>query len=132
MVLRISSPRASLLAHALSTPDSSSMPWTSASGVGLPYLDHTQGCIEEPLPYPATKLVITQYLKTSADPLFWAIIIVGAFYDADDRILWSSRLFAGHLGIERTEHEQWNGSDLGEESEAGSGTPILATLRKDL
>ncbi|KAI9147609.1 hypothetical protein HJFPF1_12638 [Paramyrothecium foliicola] len=52
------------------------------------------------LPHPATKLVVTQYLKTSQDPPLWAWIIVAAFYDSDDNIIWSTEIFTAHLDLE--------------------------------
>lgn len=56
------------------------------------------------LPAPATKLVVTQYLKVSQDAEFWAWIIVGAFYDASDTIIWSTELFlAANLGGDNEE-----------------------------
>jgi hypothetical protein len=78
-------------------------------------------------PAPAVKLVITQYLKTSSEPPFWAWIIVGAFYDADDHIVWSAKLFAGQLDIasEATSSDgdsdtSESSSSLGSESEGSS------------
>ncbi|KAF7561177.1 hypothetical protein G7046_g2990 [Stylonectria norvegica] len=67
------------------------------------------------LPAPATKLVITQHLKVSRDPPFWAWIIVGAFYDQQDNIIWSTEVFAGHLNIELESDEE---SDAEEESQS--------------
>ncbi|KJZ78190.1 hypothetical protein HIM_02228 [Hirsutella minnesotensis 3608] len=52
------------------------------------------------LPFPATKLVVTQYLETSQDPPYWALIIVAAFYDGRGRPVWSTELFAANLAIE--------------------------------
>ncbi|KAL6875063.1 hypothetical protein J3F83DRAFT_712985 [Trichoderma novae-zelandiae] len=67
------------------------------------------------LPPPATKLVITQILQASQDPPHWAWIIVGAFYDSEDRIIWSTELFAAHLDIQFE-------SDEDQVSEAAAGT----------
>lgn len=64
------------------------------------------------LPSPATKLVVTQILQASQDPPFWAWIIVGAFYDCHNRIIWSTEVFAGHLDI------QFESDDEGSESES--------------
>ncbi|KAF7552551.1 hypothetical protein G7Z17_g4246 [Cylindrodendrum hubeiense] len=52
------------------------------------------------LPPPATRLVITQHLRSSQDPPFWALIIVGAFFDEENKIVWSTEVFAGHLDIQ--------------------------------
>jgi hypothetical protein len=47
------------------------------------------------LPYPATKLVIFQCLYATYAPRFWACLIVGTFYDAEDNALWSIQIFSG-------------------------------------
>ncbi|PHH87700.1 hypothetical protein CDD83_8516 [Cordyceps sp. RAO-2017] len=52
------------------------------------------------LPSPATKLVVTQYLEVNQDPPLWAWIVVGAFLDQADRVLWSSELFVALLDVE--------------------------------
>ncbi|CAM1508979.1 Fc.00g027180.m01.CDS01 [Cosmosporella sp. VM-42] len=67
------------------------------------------------LPAPATKLVITQHLRAVRDPPFWAWIIVGAFYDGDNNVLWSTEVFAGHLNIELESDDE---STSTEESQA--------------
>lgn len=69
------------------------------------------------LPPPATKLIITQILKTSQDPPFWAWIIVGAFYDNQDRIIWSTELFAAHLDIQFESDEEQDSEEEAEEGE---------------
>jgi hypothetical protein len=70
------------------------------------------------LPPPATKLIITQVLKASQDPPFWAWIIVGAFYDSENRILWSTELFAAHLDIQfESDEEQLSEAEAEEEEE---------------
>jgi hypothetical protein len=58
------------------------------------------------LPEPATKLVITQHLRATEDPPFWAWIIVGAFFDEEENIVWSTEIFAGHLDIEQESDEE--------------------------
>lgn len=73
------------------------------------------------LPSPATKLIITQILQASQDPPSWAWIIVGAFYDSNDRILWSTELFAAHLDIQLQSAEEQASeavAETGLESEA--------------
>lgn len=62
------------------------------------------------LPSPAVRLVITQCLAVCRDPPFWAWLIVGAFYDDEDNIVWSTEVFAGHLDIE-TETDDESGSE---------------------
>ncbi|PFH63257.1 hypothetical protein XA68_15891 [Ophiocordyceps unilateralis] len=77
------------------------------------------------LPYPATKLVVTQYLESNQDPPFWAWIAVGAFLDREDRIIWSTELFVAILDAEfesddDTEEEfdeGWSISDSSSEEE---------------
>lgn len=81
------------------------------------------------LPYPATKLIVTQYIKLYAGrPPHWAWIIVGAFYDDDDVCLWSKEVFAAHLDIDPDyEPLQWSSASeesFEAESEIGSGTEI--------
>ena len=61
---------------------------------------HTLEVEQGVLPAPATKLVVTQHLRAVQSPPFWAWIIVGAFYDRDNNVLWSTEVFAGHLDIE--------------------------------
>ncbi|KAF9767773.1 hypothetical protein IL306_015010 [Fusarium sp. DS 682] len=61
---------------------------------------HCRTIEDVPLPSPASKLIITQHLEASRDSPFWAWIIVGAFYDRQDNILWSTEIFAGRLDID--------------------------------
>ncbi|WKT49247.1 hypothetical protein QSH57_014177 [Fusarium oxysporum f. sp. vasinfectum] len=68
---------------------------------------HCRTIEDVPLPYPASKLIITQRLEASQESPFWAWIIVGAFYDRQDNVLWSTKIFAGRLDID---------SDSGDES----------------
>lgn len=78
------------------------------------------------LPSPATKLIITQILKTSQDPPFWAWIIVGAFYDNQDRIIWSTELFVAHLDIQFESDEEEDSEEEDSEEEEGQDTDIRA------
>lgn len=75
------------------------------------------------LPYPATKLVITQHLEVGhEDPHLWAWIIVGAFYDSNDTVIWSSELFLAHLDTQLeadTEEESEDGESSDAESQDG-------------
>ncbi|RDA95800.1 hypothetical protein CP533_5195 [Ophiocordyceps camponoti-saundersi (nom. inval.)] len=70
----------------------------------MPNLPHTQFRTIDVaagfLPYPATKLIVTQFLVTRQEPPFWAWISVGAFLDQDDRIIWSTELFVAVLDAE--------------------------------
>jgi hypothetical protein len=62
-----------------------------------PHIQHTEIEVDnDVLPYPATKLVITQYLEATDDAEVWAWLIVGAFFDRDDNIIWSTEVFAAH------------------------------------
>ncbi|KAL7817175.1 hypothetical protein V8C26DRAFT_79363 [Trichoderma gracile] len=72
------------------------------------------------LPPPATKLIITQVLKASQDPPFWAWIIVGAFYDSEGRTFWSTELFAAHLDI-RLESDEEQVSEAEAEADVETG-----------
>lgn len=72
------------------------------------------------LPAPATKLIITQHLQASRDSPYWAWIIVGAFYDSDNNIVWSTEIFAGHLDVEvDSDEESGDGESVGTSSEVG-------------
>lgn len=73
------------------------------------------------LPAPATKLIITQHLQASRDSPYWAWIIVGAFYDSDNNIVWSTEIFAGHLDVEVDSDEE---SGDGESVSASSGVGL--------
>lgn len=73
------------------------------------------------LPAPATKLVITQVLQASQDSQFWALITVGAFYDSEDRIIWSTEQFAAHVGTDSESDDEEASeaeAETGRESEA--------------
>lgn len=62
---------------------------------------------EDFLPPPAVKLIVTQYLATCDDTSTCALIIVGAFYDRQDRPLWSTEILISHI-------EDDSGSDSGD------------------
>ncbi|KAH7159637.1 hypothetical protein B0J13DRAFT_519093 [Dactylonectria estremocensis] len=51
-------------------------------------------------PEPATRLVVTQHLRVYRDPFFWAYIIVAAFFDEEDNVLWSTEIFLVQLDHE--------------------------------
>ncbi|VUC24442.1 unnamed protein product [Clonostachys rosea] len=68
------------------------------------------------LPYPATKLVVTQYLEASSDPPFWALIVVGAFFDQHGNTLWSTELFVAHLDIQLESDDSSEGESEWESS----------------
>jgi hypothetical protein len=77
------------------------------------------------LPYPATQLIITQYLKADPSRPFWAWIIVGAFLDEHGNTIWSTELFLAHLDVQLESgsveddderDEQWGLVDAGQES----------------
>ncbi|RSL67044.1 hypothetical protein CEP53_003152 [Fusarium sp. AF-6] len=72
------------------------------------------------LPAPATKLIITQHLQASRDSPYWAWIIVGAFYDSDNNVVWSTEIFAGHLDVEvDSDEESGDGESVSASSEVG-------------
>ncbi|UKZ50101.1 hypothetical protein TrVGV298_004357 [Trichoderma virens] len=70
------------------------------------------------LPAPATKLVITQVVQASQDSPFRALITVGAFYNSDDQIIWSTEQFVGYLGVE-SELSEEQASEAEEEEDTG-------------
>ena len=49
------------------------------------------------LPYPATRLVISQYHERDEETGLWAWIAVGNYYDGEGNCLWSRELFPGQL-----------------------------------
>ncbi|KAM0210658.1 hypothetical protein ACHAPA_005141 [Fusarium lateritium] len=77
------------------------------------------------LPAPATKLIITQHLKASRDSPYWAWIIVGAFYDCDNNVLWSTEVFAGRLEVDS------DSDDESVDSESESGSSLAASDTED-
>jgi hypothetical protein len=83
------------------------------------------------LPYPATNLVVTQHLQASReDPPFWAWIIVGAFYDSNDTVLWSTQIFVAHLDIEfesdtEEESETSDAESLGGQASPAASSPFV-------
>lgn len=78
------------------------------------------------LPYPATKLVITQYLEASSDPPFWALIVVGAFFDQHDNTIWSTELFVAHLDIQLESDDSSEGESEWESSSEDSTSEFEA------
>ena len=42
---------------------------------------------------PGTKVVVGQYLYASSNRRFWAILVVGVFYDSEDNELWRKEIF---------------------------------------
>lgn len=75
------------------------------------------------LPHPATKLVITQYLEASSDPPFWALIVVGAFFDQYDNTIWSTELFVAHLDIQLESDDSSEGEGEWESSGESANLP---------
>jgi hypothetical protein len=48
----------------------------------------SEAIFTETLPYPATRLTITQRVFVCHSPLAFALYIVGTFYDKDDAKIW--------------------------------------------
>jgi hypothetical protein len=48
------------------------------------------------LPYPAVKCTISRVTYSSSRPRFWACLVIGTFYDAEDNNLWQTEVFIGH------------------------------------
>ncbi|RBR18826.1 hypothetical protein FVER53590_11612 [Fusarium verticillioides] len=67
---------------------------------------HCRTIEDVPLLYPASKLIITQRFQASRESPFWAWIIVGAFYDRQDNVLWSTEIFAGRLDIDSDSEDE--------------------------
>ena len=72
---------------------------------------------EEPFPYPATTLVVSQHLFISHDSRCWAWLITGTFYDAQDKAVWGTEVFLAM----NPEDESGGGDERPEES-AREGT----------
>lgn len=49
------------------------------------------------LPHPAIKLAITQHIKSEPDSPDFAWLVVGAFYDSEDNIIWSTEVFVARV-----------------------------------
>ena len=58
-----------------------------------PQIDEWEGTVD--FPYPIAKCVITRVAHGSSDPRCWAVLIIGAFYDDNDRLLWQTEIFFG-------------------------------------
>lgn len=79
-----------------------------------PHIDEWEATAD--LPYPAIKCVITQVTHVSPDRRCWAVLVLGAFYDACDRILWQTEIFLGDKveESEETYEEYLSASDTEE------------------
>ncbi|UKZ76561.1 hypothetical protein TrVFT333_004268 [Trichoderma virens FT-333] len=77
------------------------------------------------LPAPATKLVITQVVQASQDSPFRALITVGAFYNSDDQIIWSTEQFVGYLGVQSELNEEQASEAEEEEEDTGLHHPFI-------
>ncbi|KAH7143646.1 hypothetical protein EDB81DRAFT_842879 [Dactylonectria macrodidyma] len=75
------------------------------------------------LPAPATRLVVTQHLRVYRDPFFWAYIVVGAFFDEQDNVLWSTEIFLVQLDpeVELDSDEESTQVDSDSDTEDGEG-----------
>ncbi|EGZ69402.1 hypothetical protein NEUTE2DRAFT_169010 [Neurospora tetrasperma FGSC 2509] len=65
-------------------------PQPSHSFIGSPLAWETAD--NEPQPWP---LLISKITHASPDLGCWAVLLLGAFYDANDRILWQTEVFLG-------------------------------------
>lgn len=79
-----------------------------------PHIEEWEGTID--LPYPAVKCVITQVTHASPDLGCWAVLLLGAFYDVNDRIIWQTEVFLGDKAedSEETYEDSYSVSDAEE------------------
>lgn len=84
------------------------------STVASPHIEEWEATVD--LPYPAVKCVITQVTHASPDQRCWAVLVLGAFYDANDRILWQTEIFLGDKAedSEETYEDSYSVSDTEE------------------
>ncbi|KAJ4390497.1 hypothetical protein N0V85_007158 [Neurospora sp. IMI 360204] len=86
-----------------------------ASTVASPHIEEWEATVD--LPYPAVKCVITQVTHASPDQRCWAVLVLGAFYDANDSILWQTEIFLGDTAedSEETYEDSYSVSDTEED-----------------
>ena len=70
----------------------------------------------------STKLIITTCFAYGTNPPYWALLIVGAFYDSKDNPIWSTEIFVAHLNIQ-VESESESEAESETDSEAASLEP---------
>ncbi|PNY25842.1 Uncharacterized protein TCAP_04227 [Tolypocladium capitatum] len=80
------------------------------------------------LPSPATKLVVTQYLEASQEPPFWAWIVVGAFLDRRDQVIWSTEVFAAHLDIQLESDDEETQTDVSGDDDVSDSSAHSSAL----
>lgn len=76
------------------------------------------------LPHPATRLTISSCFGWGDEAEYWALLIVGTFYDATGRAFWSNEIFLGQL-LWRDGHDGNLRGDT--ESESSSDSSSEAT-----
>ncbi|KND86784.1 hypothetical protein TOPH_08550 [Tolypocladium ophioglossoides CBS 100239] len=81
------------------------------------------------LPPPATKLVVTQYLEASQEPPFWAWIVVGAFLDRHDQVIWSTEVFAAHLDIQFESDDEETQTDVNGDDDVSDSSSAITAIR---
>lgn len=85
-------------------------------------VSHTVVTDQQQLPSPAKKLVVTQCIFFGTDSLHWAWFIVAAYYDAEDRPIWSTELYFSQNACEED-----SDSDQDSEAETASDTSLLSS-----
>ncbi|KAJ3573011.1 hypothetical protein NPX13_g4853 [Xylaria arbuscula] len=76
--------------------DTGPMPGLGISRAATPTVDSLDSQFSQPeFPYPATKLIIGTYFWIHPTEQSWACLVVGSFYDAEDRELSRTELLLG-------------------------------------
>ncbi|KAI3318095.1 hypothetical protein HD806DRAFT_549431 [Xylariaceae sp. AK1471] len=83
-------------------------------------------------PYSATKLVTEQHLWVHPTGPSWACLVIGSFYDAEDRELWRIELLLGYRGGEDSRSEFGAGSESHSLVAATSTRGTYSTTDRDL
>ena len=73
---------------------------------------------------PGTKVTVGQYLYISPNRRFWAILVIGAFYDSDENELWRKEIFVRKCDT-RGGQNTWP-----EQFDTGSAPPAFALAGK--
>lgn len=95
------------------------------STVASPHIEEWEATVD--LPYPAVKCVITTVTHVSREQRCWAVLLLGAFYDANDRILWHTEIFVGDKAEESEETYSISDTEEGKSSEFLTTSSVLKT-----
>ncbi|KAL2210949.1 hypothetical protein CC79DRAFT_546981 [Sarocladium strictum] len=86
------------------------------------------------LPAPATKLVITRCFSRCEYPAFWALLIIGKFYDSAGRVIWSTEIFLGQfswLDDEESSSQSGTESDTASDSDSEATHSVVSSSEED-